>query len=312
MNQRIWGAMLIVYLVWGSTYLAIRFAVETLPPFFMAGTRFLIAGAILYAWRRMAGDPRPTSREWRSTAIVGACLLICGNGGLVWAEQYVPSMVAALIIGSSPIWIVLIDALRPGGVRPDRQTVLGLAVGFAGIALLVVPGETSNGAQSFGFLGVGVLLFSAVAWALGSVYGSTAPLPSSPLLATGMEMLAGGAGLFVLGMIAGDWSRLDLGMITFRSFSGWLYLIVFGSLIGFAAYTWLLRVAPLPFVATYAYVNPLVAIVLGSVLAQEQITVNVILSAAIIIGAVVLINSSRFRRIARQPSPIVSSALGED
>jgi drug/metabolite transporter (DMT)-like permease len=293
MKARIWTALIAVYICWGSTYLAIRFAVETMPPFLMAGTRFLIAGAILFTWRRLAGDGRPSKVEWRSAAIVGAFLLLLSNGTVVWAEQRVASGITALLVSTAPLWMVLIDALRPGGQRPGWQTVTGVLVGFSGILLLVGPQELAGNSQSINPLGLAALLLAPIFWSIGSLYNRGAKLPASPLLGTGMEMLAGGAGLLALGTLTGEWSRLHLSAITPRSWWSLAYLVVFGALVGFAAYTWLLRVAPTPLVSTYAYVNPLIAVFLGSLLAQEPLNARILLSAGVIIGAVVLINTSR-------------------
>lgn len=312
MKIRIWIALIAVYIAWGSTYLAIRFAVETIPPFLMAGFRFLVAGALLFAWRKAAGDTRPKKWEWRSAAIVGFFLLVGGNGGVTWAEQRVVSGVAALIVGSAPLWMVLIDALRPGGRRPNWQTALGVLVGFAGIVLLIGPGQFSSGGQQLNPAGVIVLLLSALMWAIGSLYGREAHLPSSPLFSTGMEMLAGAAGLFLLGTLTGEWSRLDLSAITPRSLWGLAYLIVFGSLVGYAAYTWLLKVAPTPLVATYAYVNPLIAIFMGFFLAQEPLTPRILVAAFVIVSAVVIINSAQRMPKKVTPPVVVLPSSGED
>jgi drug/metabolite transporter (DMT)-like permease len=293
MKLRIWAALCSIYIIWGSTYLAIRFAIQSMPPFLMAGVRFLIAGSILFVWRTLARDPKPTPREWRSTAIVGLFLLLGGNGCVVWAEQRVVSGVTALLIGSTPFWFVLLDALRPGGVKPSWKNIAGVFIGFVGIVLLIGPTEFAGNGQGVDLLGSVVLLFAALFWATGSLFARDAKLPSSPLLSTGMEMLVGGASLFFLGTITGEWSSVNLSAITLPSFLGLAYLIVFGSLVGFAAYTWLLKAAPTPLVATYAYVNPVVAIFLGNLLAQEPLTLHVLLSALIIVSAVVLINSAR-------------------
>ena len=312
MKTRIWLALIAVYIAWGSTYLAIRFAVETIPPFLMAGFRFLVAGAILYTWRRVAGDPTPTRIQWRSASIVGLLLLLGGNGGVVWAEQRVASGIAALIVGSAPLFMVLIDALRPGGQRPNWQTGSGVLVGFLGIALLIGPSQwTGNGLQ-LDNIGVLVLLLASILWATGSLYSRNAQLPSSPLLGTGMEMLAGSAGLFILGTLTGEWGRLDLAAIAPRSLWGLLYLITFGALVGFAAYTWLLRVAPTPLVATYAYVNPLIAIFLGNLLAKEALTPRLLIAALVIVSAVALINTGRAKTTSPAPRTVVVPAPGED
>jgi drug/metabolite transporter (DMT)-like permease len=298
---KIWIAMLVIYTVWGSTYLAIRYAVETIPPFLMAGTRFLLAGAILYIWRRAAGDPAPTPGQWLRASIVGLLLLLGGNGLLSLAEQEVASGIAALIIGSAPLWMTILEAVRPGGVRPNILGILGLLVGFGGISLLVAPSLLNGNPAVSHPLGIITLLFAALFWSLGSIYSRHAHLPDSSLLSTGMEMLAGGAGLYLVGTLTGEWHRLVLTGITARSWLSLLYLVLFGSMIGFTAYAWLLRSAPVSLVATYAYVNPLVAILLGSLFARETLTAHVLFSALIIIGSVVLINLSP--RLKPQPPP---------
>lgn len=308
MKLKIWLAMLSVYIVWGSTYLAIAFAVQTMPPFLMAAARFLVAGGILFIYRRwISKDPAPRALEWRSAAVVGLFLLLGGNGGVVWAEQRVPSGIAALLVGASPLFMVLIDAIRPGGVRPSWQTALGVLVGFGGIALLIGPDQWGSNGQGTDLTGMLVLILAAFLWAAGSLYSRNACLPGSPLLGTGMEMLTGGAGLLVLGTLTGEWARLDLSAISTPSLLGLVYLIFFGSLVGFASYTWLLRNAPTPLVSTYAYVNPLIAILLGNLLASEPITLPVIASALIILSSVALIN---MQRSARQASsrPVLSPA----
>jgi drug/metabolite transporter (DMT)-like permease len=289
----IWSALVALYIVWGSTYLAIRFGVETLPPFILAATRFLIAGSILYLCRRAAGDRRPTALNWRSAAIVGGFLLVGGNGGVTWAEQRVVSGVAALMVGLVPLWMLLMDALRPGGLNPGLRGIAGVVLGFAGIVLLVGPANLLGFSHDIDLIGILALCLATFLWAAGSLYSRKAPLPDSPLLGTAMEMLAGGAGLFLLATLTGEWNRLNLAAVAPRSLWGLAYLITFGSLVGYAAYTWLLRVAPTPLVATYAYVNPLIAILVGNLLAQEPLTIRIMLSAFVIVSSVVLINTVR-------------------
>jgi drug/metabolite transporter (DMT)-like permease len=321
MKYRIWSAMIVVYLVWGSTYLAIRFAVETLPPFLMASTRFLIAGSILYGLRRLMGDPAPTRREWRSSAIVGLFLLIGGNGGVVWAEQRVPSGITALMVGSAPLWMVLIDALnsslfqRSGGGRGRRyslQTYAGVLIGLLGVTLLIGPTDLLHGSLAIDPAGAVVLLFAGFFWAVGSLYNREACLPDSPLLGTGMEMLVGGAGLLILGTLSGDWTRLNLHNVATPSLLGLAYLILFGSLAGYSAYTWLLRSAPTPLVSTYAYVNPVIAIFLGNLLAQEPLTPRILLATAVILGALALINTARGAPVKSQPTVPAAVAVNKD
>ena len=245
--------------------------------------------------------------------IIGLFLLLGGNGGVTWAEQRVDSGIAALLVASSPFWMVLIDALRPGEKRPNWQISAGVLLGLAGIAILVAPDQTPGSAIGLDLLGVAALLLAALSWAIGSIYGRGADLPKSSLLGTGMEMLAGSAGLFIAGTFTGEWGRLELASITTRSLWGLTYLIVVGSLVGFVAYSWLLRVAPTPLVATYAYVNPLIAVTLGSMLAQEVLTLRVLLAAPIIVSSVALINMVRFKATPPVPGRLTVYAVsGED
>ncbi|MGX2041762.1 EamA family transporter [Methylocaldum sp. MU1018] len=291
MKTKMWIALLAVYLVWGSTYLVIRFTVETLPPFLSAGLRFLVSGAILLVWRRAAGDALPTRRQWRSAAIVGILLLLGGNGLVSWAEQTVPSGVAALIIGAVPMFMVIADAIRPNGVKPAGRVIAGLAIGFTGIYLLVGPSEFS-GDRHLDPFGVTALLIAGLLWAIGSVYGKTADLPKSALMTTGAEMLAGGLALMAASAVSGELKGFDFSLVSADSWLGLAYLIAFGSMIGFVAYAWLLQNAPIPLVATYAYVNPLVAVFLGNWFAQEPLTPRILAASTIIIGSIVFINGA--------------------
>ena len=283
----IWSALIVVYLIWGSTYLAIRFAVQTTPPFLMAAVRFIVSGGFLYALRRFRGDPQPKTREWRSAAIIGSFLLLGGNGGVVWAEQFVTSSLAALLVATIPLWMVLIDAFRPAGHRPGLISLAGILIGFGGVVLLI--GSAASGADTRSLVGAGVLVLASLSWTMGSLYGRNARLPASQLLATGMEMLAGGTALMLAAIVLGEWSSFELAAVSRRSALALVYLTVIGS-IAFVAYVWLLRVAPTPLVATYAYVNPLVAVLLGYFLAQEPMTIRTLLAAALIIGSVVLVS----------------------
>jgi drug/metabolite transporter (DMT)-like permease len=293
MKTKIWLALLALYIVWGSTYLAIRFAVETIPPFMSAGLRFLVSGAILLIWRRAAGDAMPTPRQWRSTAIVGIFLLLGGNGLVSFAEQYVPSGIAALIIGSMPLWLVSIEAVRPGGVKPNWPAIIGLIVGFGGIFLLVGPAELTGGGHTLNPLGVGTLLMAAFLWSIGSIYSRNVDMPKSSLMGTGAEMVTGSLALFIASGLTGEWSGFSFAHVATNSWIGLAYLITIGSLVGFGSYGWLLQNAPVSLVATYAYVNPLVAVFLGAWLADEIINTRIIVAGLIIIGSVVLINQSK-------------------
>lgn len=281
------AAFAAVYLIWGSTYLAIRWAVETIPPFLMAGTRFLIAGALLYGWMRLHSVPKPEPFHWVGATIVGGCLLLGGNGGVVWAEKAgFPSGLTALFIATVPLWMALLQ--RGLGMPLRGGVAVGVLLGFIGIILLVGPGELALGGR-VDPAGATVIIFASLSWAIGSLYSRQARLPESALLATAMEMLAGGALLTLTGLVLGEWNAIHRDTVSTQSLFSYLYLIVFGSLGGFTAYIWLLRVTKPVLVSTYAYVNPVVAIVLGALLAGEIVTLRTFVAAAIILTAVALI-----------------------
>ncbi|MFP5286373.1 MAG: EamA family transporter [Thermoanaerobaculia bacterium] len=284
-----------VYVIWGSTYLAILFAIETLPPFWMAGVRFLTSGALVYGWARWRGAPRPERVHWRSAALIGGLLLAGGNGGVVWSEQRLDSGFAALLVSTVPLWMVLFEWLRKEGTRPTLGVVAGLVLGFAGLVMLVRPGGGRLDAVA-----IGILLLACVSWAWGSLRSRHVPLPESPILATGMEMLAGGALLMVIGLVTGEAGRLDLAGASLKSGLALGYLVVFGAL-GFTAYVWLLRVTSPALVSTYAYVNPVVAVFLGWALAGEPLTGRTLAAAAVILTGVALITV--FRTRGKAPAP---------
>lgn len=300
MKTKIWVALLALYIVWGSTYLGIRFAVETIPPFMQAGVRFLISGVILMAWRRAAGDEMPTQRQWKSLAIIGTLLLLGGNGLVSFAEQRIASGIAALIVGTVPLWMVLIEALRPGGVKPTWQAIVGLIVGFGGIYLLIGPSELTGGLQ-FDVIGTVAVVIASFLWSVGSIYSRSAELPKSALMMTGGEMLAGSIPLFVVSISVGEWRAFSFTQVSTQSWLALIYLIAFGSMIGFVSYIWLLQNAPVSLVSTYAYVNPLVAVFLGNWFAQESLTPRILFAAGIIIGSVVFINSARQAKVKTEP-----------
>ncbi|MCP4541073.1 MAG: EamA family transporter [Chloroflexi bacterium] len=300
--------MFTICTIWGSTYVAIRFAVESLPPFLMSGARFLLAGTAMYAWRRVRGDAAPSGREWRSAAVIGALMLGGGSGGVAWAEQRVPSGVASLLVATLPLWMVLLDALRSGGRRPNWREILGVLTGFTGVVVLIRPTQSTPNAEHIDLLGAAAVILAAFCWAVGSLYSRTAPLPSSLLLGTSMEMIMGGIGLLLLGTLAGQWGHLDLAAASVRSLWGFAYLTLFGSLIAFTAYSWLLQVAPISLVSTYAYINPLVAILLGYFLAKESLTARIFVAAAIIVGSVALITTvqpATSKSEKSQPEPVL-------
>jgi drug/metabolite transporter (DMT)-like permease len=283
----IWAALSAVYLIWGSTYLAIRFTVETTPPFLSAAARFIISGACLYFWRCAAGDPKPTPLEWRNAAIIGIFLLVGGNGGVVWAAQYIPSNLSALLVATVPLWMLLFDAIRPAGDVPSLKALGGLLIGFCGAAILI--GWSASGATPNSLHGALAVVIASLLWAIGSISGKVLHLPASPLVTTGIEMLAGGLGqIFVAGLF-GEFGQFDPTAISSRSALALIYLTVIGP-VAFVAYAWLLRNAPISLVATYSYVNPLVAITLGHFIGKETITPRILLAAGLIIGSVALVS----------------------
>lgn len=288
----IWTALGSVYIIWGSTYLAIRVAIRTLPPLLMASVRFLIAGALLYAWSIRRGDrsgDRPGLQQWTAATIVGGTLILGGNGLVVVAEQHVSSSITALLIATVPLWMALIGRI----VYRERLSfavVLGLAVGFAGLVFLV--GERS-GANRIDPLGAGLLVGAALSWAAGSLYSRRAPLPKRPLVGTGMEMLAGGVLQGIVGLARGELGAFDPGSVTLESVLAVLYLIVFGALVAFTAYVWLLRVTRTTIVSTYAYVNPVVAVFLGWAILSEPVSGRTLIAGAIIVAGIALIVRSR-------------------
>ncbi len=283
-----------VYLIWGSTYLAIRFAVETIPPFLMAGTRFLISGGLLYAWIRAQGAKPPLPVHWKPAFIVGGLLLFVGNGGVSWAEQFVASGVTALIIACSPLWFALLDWWHRG-VRPTFDVFVGLVLGTIGIVFLINPAELLGG-EEIHVGGAVVLLVATISWAGGSLYSRTANLPSSQLLAAGMEMLAGGFLCVLAGVIGGELSDFSFNSVSTNSFLSLGYLILFGSLVGFTSYVWLLKVVPPSVVSTYAYVNPVIAVFLGWLIADEPFGTNTLVAAGLIVGSVAVITTFHARR----------------
>lgn len=281
-----------IYVIWGSTYLAIRFAVETLPPFLMLAARFGVAGLLLYGWLRLRGYTRPPRQEWIGSTAVGGLLLVGGTGAVAWAEQWIPSGLAALIVAIVPMWMVLLDWVRPDGRPPTAPVVAGLVLGLAGVVLLVGPVELGGGGR-MQYLGAAAVVAGTVSWATGSVFGSSFRVPSVPRMAAALQMTMGGALLLTVGTLRGEWSRFDPAGVSMRSGLSLLYLIVFGSIIAFAAYVYLLRVSTPARVGSYAYVNPVVAVFLGWALADEPVTGRTLLAAAVIITGVVLIVSGR-------------------
>ncbi len=277
-----------VYFIWGSTYLAIRFAIETVPPFLVGGSRFVLAGSVMYAFLRARGAARPTRTEWRSAFIIGPLLMTGGNGGIVWSEQFVSSGLVALLVALVPLWMLLLGWLR-GGARPSLREWFGVATGLVGVSMLVsVDGNPANGGVSP--LAALVLICSTLSWSVGSLIARDAPLPSSPLLASAMEMLAGGVGMLAIALVRGEFSQLAMSSISWRSGLSIGYLAAFGSIVAFSAYKWLLTKASPAAVGTYAFVNPVVAVILGWAFASEALGMRTVVAMAVIVGAVVTIS----------------------
>jgi drug/metabolite transporter (DMT)-like permease len=277
-----------IYILWGSTYLAIRVMVTAFPPFLAAGSRFLVAGGILYGWARWRGVAAPALRLWAYAALIGGLFFLLGNGGVSWAETRLPSGLTALLAATSPLFTAVFTSARGGWRRPAAPVIVGIFAGLGGVALLVAPGEFIGGEHA-DLAGAAAITLAALAWAAGSVTSHARPLHPSPELATGMKMLAGGVLLLLTGLLGGEGARIAPEIFTPKVLLAWVYLVVFGSLIGFSAFTYLLRVTTPQKVSTSAFVNPLVAVGLGWLLLDESITPRTLLAAAIIIGAVVLI-----------------------
>jgi drug/metabolite transporter (DMT)-like permease len=283
-----------IYLIWGSTYLGIRVAIETMPPFLMAAARFLIAGSIIFLFVKLRGARWPTAHQWIANAIIGTLLLLGGNGLVVWAELTIPSGVTALLIGIGPLFIVLTEWAWPGGTRPTWVTMSALLLGFAGVTWLAAPWENSSGGQ-LNPAGVIAILGACVFWALGSIYSRHAKHGADPFLASSLQMLGGGAALAIVALLHGDFGNLDVSRISPRAWGAFAYLISMGSLVGFSTFVWLMKHSTPARVATYAYVNPVVAVFLGWLILGEPITTRTIIAAAIIVAAVVIITTEKSR-----------------
>jgi drug/metabolite transporter (DMT)-like permease len=278
----------VVYIIWGSTYLAIRVAVESIPPFLMAGLRHLSVGLAFYPIFRRVTREKPTLPQWRTAAITGCLLLFLGNGTVSWAEKVVPSGIAALLVATVSLWMVLIDWLRPGGTRPAPRVIAGFLLGFSGMVLLVGP-KHLGGSERINPVGALALIFASLAWASGSIYSKHHQMPSSPLLGVAMQTLSGGSVLCLVALAGGELRDFHFSQVTLRSWLGLLYLIFFGSALGFSAYVYILKHSTATRVATYAFVNPVVALFLGWFLAAEPLSLRTALASAIILTAVLLV-----------------------
>ncbi|TXS57162.1 EamA family transporter [Streptomyces sp. t39] len=289
----VWGALAIVYVVWGSTYLGIRIVVETMPPFLSAGARFVVAGLVLgalVAWRRGPGALRVTRAQAASAAVVGLLLLLGGNGMVVLAETSIPSGLAALLVAVVPAWVVVLR--RAFGERPGPGAYGGVALGLAGLAVLTLPGLSGDVRLS----GVLAVVVGAVLWSVGSFASSRIPMPADPFAASAYEMVAGGLGCAGVALLRGEYTGFSPGDVSVRSWTAFALLVLFGSLVAFTAYAWLLHSAPLSLVATYAYVNPVVAVLLGSLVLGEALTWPIMVGGGVVVAGVCLIVSTERRR----------------
>ncbi len=295
-----------VYIFWGSTYLAIKFAIETLPPFLMAGMRFTIAGVILYVVARFMKDyETPTKAHWKTSFIVGTLLLLFGNGGVVFAEKYISSSLAALLVATEPFWIVLLSWLWLKKDRPNLKVVAGIVLGFFGVWMLISGNaETAATSGSMQFYAAIAIIGAAMSWAIGSIYGLRSPVPKSSILTAGMQMFAGGIVLLFVSLISGEMFRFNVAQVSAHSIYGLIYLIIFGSLVGYTAYSWLLKNAQPAMVSTYAYVNPVIAVFLGWMIAGESFTAQMLVGAGIIVGSVALITSNKKQKAEESKSMI--------
>jgi drug/metabolite transporter (DMT)-like permease len=305
-SRSAWLALAVVYVVWGSTYLGIDLAVRTMPPFLMAAVRFLIAGPLLYAWAIRRGDrsDRPTARQWLSAALAALPMLTIANSAVGWAEQTLDTGTAALIIASAPLWMALLDRLFYAQ-RVARGVVVGLGIGFGGVALLVAPG----GADGAGSAAAILLVFTSLAWSIGSLYSRQADLPRRPLVSASMQMTAGGVMLLPVAAVTGEFNDFDPAAVSLESWLGLAYLIVAGSIVAYSSYTWLLRQVPISIAGTYAYVNPVVAVLLGTLVLGEPLTWQTLVGGGIILAAVALIvRAPKPRAVVPRPAAVAARA----
>ncbi len=284
------SAFAALYVVWGSTYLGIRLAIESIPPFLMAGTRYFTAGLIMYAVARAQGANPTGWREWRTALIVGACLILGGNGGVTMSEKYIDSGLAALMVSSVPIYMTGLAWMSGHSPRPRPIAWIGLIGGIAGVATLVLPEiHWTSGESHKTQTGMLILLCSSFIWSAGSLYSRGAKNASSPFLGAGQQMICGGALLMLAGLATRELHGFDVHQMTWTSINAWIYLVLVGAIVGFGAYIWLLRHCDPAKVSTYAFVNPIVAVILGVLFAGERLSSRVVFAGALIIGSVALV-----------------------
>ena len=305
------AAFAALYIIWGSTYLGIRFAIETIPPLLMAGARFIFAGAIMYGIALAQGASRSSFAEWRMAFVVGACLIFCGNGGVTLAEQWVPSGLASLLVATVPIYIALLAWMTGSAPRPRPLVLLGLAGGFLGVGILVGPALTNPPSGGSHHLGAGmlILLFGSLVWSIGSLYSRRASNTASPFLSSAQTMLCGGALMFVTGLASGEGRGFSFHQVTALSLGAFIYLVLIGAIVGYTAYIWLLRNCDPARVATYAYVNPVVAVLLGALFAGETLSARTALAATVIIGSVAVVITAQQTK--EKPAPDLARAVAQ-
>lgn len=292
-------AFFLIYFIWGSTYLAIRYAVITIPPFLMAGMRFFAAGLLMYIFLRWRGVPNPSWGQWWRLGVVGTFLFLGGNGLVVWAEQYIESSLAALLVATLPLWLLVLDWLWAGGRPPQWLALIGIALGIAGTVVLVGPEQLMQAEalqDPIEIVAASVVVFASVLWAIGSIYTKKFPLPRSIFMSAACEMVGGGLALLLVSAWQGEWSHFTPAQVSSASFAGWAYLFVFGSMIAISAYAWLLQNASAASISTYAFVNPVVALALGFLIADETINARILTGAGIILAGVVLVVTSSSKR----------------
>ncbi len=284
----VWLSFAAVYVLWGSTYYFIRIGIETIPPFILAGLRHIMFGFALFPVVRGVTGEKPTATHWRTAILTGLLLLLCGNGMVSWAETRVPSGIAALLVATVSLWMVILDWLRPGGNRPVPRVLVGIVLGFAGIALLVGPAQFGS-TDRLDLAGALALLFAALAWAAGSIYSRHRPTPRSPLLGATMQSISAAAALWLVALLTGEIHNFHFAQVSTRSWLAVIYLVIFGSALGFSAYVYILRHSTASRVATYAFVNPVVALFLGSFFGQETVSLRTLVASATILAAVLLV-----------------------
>jgi len=292
LDSKVLLAFFAIYFIWGSTYLAIKYAVETIPPFLMMGTRSIVAGTILFLWSRFRGDENVRKEQWPSLFIIGALFFLVGHGALAWAQQKVPSGLAALLVASEPLWIALIESSAIRNFKIGFGGVVGLVLGFVGMLVLIMPSH-SLGLEQTDAVGTAAILIGTLSWSSGAVYLRMAKLPKSSTLTAGVELIIGGLLLYIAAFAFGEVNYILNHSVSTRSILALGYLIIFGSIVAFTAYVWLLSKTSATRVATHTYVNPVIAVILGWAAAQEPLSLNTMIATVIIIVSVYLVLKDR-------------------